>query len=239
MNPVSPQIGAPSSPQVNLVPPEIEQRRSRGRARIGILAGFVVFLLLLVAAWFLAYSSKVSAEEELAIEQDRRPVLVAELATYDYVNDVQAQFENSANARMWAGLTDIDWATQLSGLMAEMPDDIQWTAIQVTQATPYSSAGDDGTIFGSLDMGSVTFVGRSLEPSLVEDFADAVDALPGYQDTWIDSKQIQSNDETDTGFWEYAGATRITFNALSGRIETEQTEVPPELLADDVTEEQN
>ncbi|WP_062078874.1 PilN domain-containing protein [Demequina globuliformis] len=242
MNPVSQSVGAASTAQVNLLPPEIAQRRSQGRARIGIFAGFVVFLLLLAGAYVYSFTTRVAAEDELAQEQARRPQLVTELASYDYINDVQAQRENSYNARAWAGLTDIDWATQLAGLNAAMPDDIQWTSMQVTQATPYSAAGDDGTVFGSLDMGTVAFVGRSLEPLAPADLVDSIDALSGYQDTWIDSSQIQSSADSDVFYWEYAGATRITFNALSGRVETAQTEVPPELLEDnagEANEEQN
>lgn len=230
MNPVDASIGAPSMAQVNLLPPEIAQKRSQGRARVFILLGFVLFVLLIVAVWFFAFTLRVSAEDELATEQERRPVLMAELATYDYVTEVQAAHDNSVLARIWAGATDIEWASQLAGLMEAMPEDVQWTSIQVSQATPYSNAGDDGTVYGSIDMGSLVFVGRSLEPVLTADLIDAIDGLPGFADTWIDSKLIQGDLEDDVAYWEYAGATRITFNALSGRITTEQTEVPPELL---------
>lgn len=231
MNPVPASINAPAAPQVNLLPPEIEAKRSQGRARIIILFGLIAFVLVLGAAWFLAYSARVEAEQDLALEQERRPTLVTELATYDYVRDVQAEAENSANARAWAGATDIDWATHMTALLAAVPEDVQLTGIQMVQTTPYGGATAAGTDFASLDMGSITFIGRALEPGLTTDLVVAFDGLPGFSGTWVDSKEIQANEDTDTGYWEYTGSTRITVTALSGRIETEQTEVPPEVLA--------
>ena len=50
MNPVPAGVKAPQAPQVNLLPPEIAERRSQGRARMMILFSLVVFVLLLGGA---------------------------------------------------------------------------------------------------------------------------------------------------------------------------------------------
>jgi Tfp pilus assembly protein PilN len=230
MNPVPGTVKAPLAPQVNLLPPEIAERRNQGRARGLILLSLVAFLLLLGGAWFYAITVRQGAEQDLADEQARRPVLMAELAEYDYLNVLADDYENSLLARAWAGSTDIDWSSQLAQILGAVPADIRLTDLQVTQGTPVSPAGTDGTVFGTPDMGVITFVGRSSKPGLVPDLQDALDALPGFTGAWVEAVALESEAESDTVFWQYTGSVRVTFQALSGRIESEQTEVPAELL---------
>ncbi|WP_084078243.1 hypothetical protein [Demequina sp. NBRC 110057] len=195
-----------------------------------ILISLVVFVLLIVAAWFIAYSARTQAEDDLAAEQQRTTELNTQLAEYNYINDLADVYENSIMARAWAGSTDIDWAAQLEVLFGAFPDDVQWTDVQISQATPYGGLGTDGTDFGTIDMGSLSFTGRSLDPISTAEWMDAIDALPGFSTTRVDSQAIAGNEGSGTEYWEFSGTTRITFNALSGRTVTEQTEVPQELL---------
>ncbi|WP_062526930.1 PilN domain-containing protein [Demequina rhizosphaerae] len=230
INPVPGSIGAPAAPQVNLLPPEIAARRSQGRIKALIVIVFGLFLVAVAAVYFLVLGIRTAADNELQAEQDRRLELQTELASYGYINVLADKFENSLKAREWAGSTDIDWATHLTALLNAVPEGLTFTDMTMAQGTPAGAVAGDGTDFANADMGSVAFTGRAESPELTADLIEAFDALPGFSDTWVEAKQINSNEETDTVYWEYSGATRITYTALSGRTETEQKKVPQALL---------
>jgi len=226
MNPVPGAVNAPHAPQVNLLPPEIGLRRSASRARAVIFTGVVIFVLLLVGVWFLAFSSRQSAESALADENAKTPQLQAELATYDYIPVLEASLSNSVSARAWAGSTDITWYNHLSALLKAIPRDTRITSLAVSQATPSAPVANDGTVFGVPDLGSVNFSGTTTAPINAAALQDAIDALPGFQDTWIDVTAVAPIGESKDAYWSYSGGTRLTASALSGRTETEQTQVP-------------
>lgn len=226
MNPVPASLGAPAAAQVNLLPPEIEAKRTQGRAKAMMFVALGLFVLLLGVAWFFAFSARKSAEDNLAHEKDRRPELVAELASYDYIKDIAAQRENSVLARQWAGASDIIWADYMTALVEAVPSDIALTDVVMAQGTPFGPAGSDGTIFGLNDMGSVAFTGEAESPELVADLVEAINAVPGFYDTFVEVNKLASNDETDTVYWEYAGAARVSYFALSDRTVSTQPTAP-------------
>lgn len=226
MNPVPSAVNAPHAPQVNLLPPEIGLRRSASRARAIIFAGVVIFVLVLVGVWFLAFSSRQSAESALADANARTDQLKAELATYDYIPKLEAQLNNSVNARAWAGSVDITWYKQLSAFLKAMPADARLESLSIAQATPSAPISDPATVFGVPDLGAINFSGTSTSPINVAALQDAIDALPGFQGTWIDTTAMTTLGSSDKPYWTYSGSTRITSSALSGRTVTEQTQVP-------------
>lgn len=237
MNPVPASVNAPGAAQVNLLPPEIAAKRNEGRAKVLMVASLMVFVLLLGAAWFFAYSARTSAEQDLADEQALRPELTTELATYDYVKVVEAQKDNSILARQWAGSSDIIWGDYTAALLKVVPDDVTLTDILMAQGTPFGPAGSDGTIFGLSDMGSLSFTGRAASPELVADFVDAVNSVPGFYDTFIEVSKVGTSDTTE--YWEYAGSVRVSFSALSDRTVTTQTTAPVREDADVATDEES
>jgi Tfp pilus assembly protein PilN len=226
MNPVPASVNAPAQAQVNLLPPEIEAKRTQGRAKAMIYVGLALFVVLLGVAWFLAFSARQSAESQLADEEAKRPQLVAELASYDYIKSIELQKDNSLLARQWAGASDIIWGDYTAALLNVVPDDVTLTDIVMSQGTPFGPAGSDGTVYGLNDMGSLAFTGRAASPELAADMIEAVNSVPGFYDTFVEVNKIAASDEGDTVYWEYSGATRISFEALSDRTVTTQTEAP-------------
>ena len=226
MNPVPAAVNAPRTPSVNLLPPEIGERRARQRARFVILLGMGVFVLLLVGAWFFAYSNRQAAESDLALEQDLTTQKQQELASYSYLPALEDQLANSVNARAWVGATDIEWGSQLKAFFSALPKDVRLTNVVVTAASPTAPVMSDGTPLAVVDYGDLSFAGTSAQPVSVSAFQDAIEALPGFANALIQVTTMESNDDTDTVYWTYSGTVRITSNALSGRTATTQEVVP-------------
>lgn len=222
MNPVPAAVGAPRTPLVDLLPPEIEMRRKAKRARTFIVVMVFVFFALLAGAWFYLFSARIAVEADLAAEQELTEIKTAELATYDYLPVLRAALENAVNARALAGSTDITWATQLNSVLTATPSSISIVTIAVSGATPAEPVSLDGTPFEQPDLGQLNFSGEAASPAEVATFQDAIDALPAFRNTYITSISLAPVNDGEVPFWSFTGSTRITANALSGRTETEQ-----------------
>lgn len=227
MKAVPEAVGAPRTPLVDLLPPEIEMRRKAKRARRLILVVVVLFFALLAGAWYYTYSARTSAESDLAAEQDKTAIKREELAKYDYIPVVQAALDNAVNARALAGSTDITWATQLNSLLTAAPTDVSLTTLAVSAATPSEPFLLDGTPFQQPDLGQLYFSGEAASEAEIAAFQDAIDALPAFRNTYITSLTLGAVDDGDVPYWTFTGSTRITSNALSGRTETEQQFATP------------
>lgn len=227
MNPVPAAVGAPRTPLVDLLPPEIEMRRKARRSRRLIVVMVLLFFTLLAVGWFYIFTARMAAEADLAAEQERTAVLQEELATYDYIPVVRAALENAVNARALAGSTDITWATQLNALLTAAPSDLSLVTLAVSGATPSDPVVLDGTPFEQPDLGQLYFSGHAANETQVVALQEAIDALPAFRNTYITSISLASVNEGEVPYWIFTGSTRITDNALSGRTETEQELVTP------------
>ncbi len=227
MNAVPVSVGAPRTPLVDLLPPEIEMRRKEGRAKGLIVFAVAVFLVLLVGAWYFLFSVRTAAESDLAAEQERTVAKQEELATYDYIPVVRAALDNAVSARAWAGSTDVTWATELNSLLTATPTGVSLTSIVVAASTPSNPYSLDGTPFQQPDLGQLFFSGEAASEVAVAAFQDELDALPGFQNTSIVSLTLAEVDEGGVPYWIFTGSTRVTWNALSGRTVTEQELTTP------------
>ncbi|PKQ17983.1 MAG: hypothetical protein CVT68_05720 [Actinobacteria bacterium HGW-Actinobacteria-8] len=222
MNAVPAAVGAPRTPLVDLLPPEIEMRRKENRAKRLIVFVVVVIFALIAGTWYLAYSVRTAAESDLAIEQDLTAAKQEELATYDYLPVVQAALDNAVNARATAGSADITWATQLNSLLIATSPNVALTTLAVSAATPSEPLLLDGTPFQQPDLGQLFFSGEAVSEAEVAALQDAIDGLPAFQNTYITSITVGPPVEGGVPFWTFTGSTRISLNALSGRTVTEQ-----------------
>ncbi len=227
MNAVPVAVGAPRTPLVDLLPPEIEMRRKQRRAKRLVLVVVVLFIALLAGAWYFTFSLRLAAESDLALEQDKTAAKQAELAKYDYIPLVRAALDNAVAARTLAGSADVSWAAQLNSLLQATPADVALTSLAVSAATPSSPFLLDGTPFQQPDRGQLFFSGDAASEAEVAAFRDAIDALPGFERTNITSLSMGTDTGGGVPYWTFTGSTRITSNALSGRTETEQSFAAP------------
>ena len=227
MNAVPLIVGAPRTPLVDLLPPEIEMDRKAKRAKALIGVAVLLFLVVLVGAWYATFAMRKSVESDLAAEQEKTPAKQVELATYDYVPLVYATLDNAVTARAWAGGSDITWATQLNSLIAAVPTNVALTTMAVTAANPSEPFMLDGTPFQQPDLGQLFISGDAATEADVTALQDAIDALPAFRNTYITSVAVAASTDGEVGYWTFTGTTRITSNALSGRTVTEQPILTP------------
>src|SRR5688572_4007945 len=125
-------------PQVNLLPPEIEQERRFRRTQLGLGAG-VVAALGVVAVLFLAANSQVSsAQGDLADSKRQTSQLEAKAAEYSQVPLVYSQVE-AARAQLELAMgKEIRWSFYLNDLSLKTPRNVWLTSM--TTSTVEASA---------------------------------------------------------------------------------------------------
>jgi hypothetical protein len=234
MNAVSNSVNAPRVPQVNLLPPEVAARRSRGRVRALIVVLLILFFFVLVAAWYFAFTVRMAAESELTEQQERGVELNAQLAEFSDIPELEAELHNSRMARFWAGSVDVIIADVFSALVEVMPTGVRFEMVEYKLDDPYGDAGGDGTIFSTDDIGQLTFIAHSNEPVLAADLIEAIDSLPGHHRTYVTVVEIQGDGSVP--YWEISGTSRVTENVLSGRVITELD--PARLIPDEEEDEE-
>jgi Tfp pilus assembly protein PilN len=171
-------------PQVNLLPPEIEQERRFRRTQFGLGAA-VVASLGVVAVLFLAASSQVSsAEGELADSKRETTKLEARTAEYSQVPLVYSQVE-AARAQLELAMgKEIRWSFYLNDLSLKIPNNVWLTTMTVTPneavaVAPAPVAGP-ATAYIQSGVGAVTFDGQAMKHNDVAAWLDSLGKQKGY-----------------------------------------------------------
>jgi len=207
-------VKAPTAPQVNLIPPEVESRRAKGRSRALIIVAFAMFIVLLVAlVGFVELQAK-AAEDELALENARTQELNAQIAQYDHVPVIQAELLNAKNARLYLGGTEILLSELVTEITRAMPESVSFEGLLWSPTTPFGIAGQQTGPFSAPDVGVLSFSGRSLEYPDIADLEEALNSVPGLARATITGGTRQVEIGTS---YSFNGTVRITAIALSGR----------------------
>ncbi len=207
-------VKAPAAPQVNLIPPEVESRRAKGRSRALIIVAFVMFIVLLVALVGFTELQARSAEDRLALENAKTQALNDEIALYDHVPVIQAELLNAKSARLYLGGTEILMSDLITGLTRAMPESVSLQGLTWLPTTPFVVAGQEAGPFSAPDIGVLSFSGRSLEYPNIADLEEALNSVPGLARTTIPGAARQVEEDE---YYTFSGSVRITAVALSGR----------------------
>lgn len=221
MNPVPASVKAPALPQVNLLPPEVGERRTRSRlVRIaGVFA--VVFVIFLAAGFLLVDNLRRSAEDELAFEQQKMTALNTEIAQYQVVQNIKSELTSAEQARVFVGNTDVVRAEVSSYLLGAMPEGTTLTEYTMGITTFANAAGDASDPFAKPSVGTISFTVHS--PSFVaandvELRLEAYDAFSQVRVVDASNVELEGAEEGDqeTGF-TLTGTIRVTYDVFTER----------------------
>lgn len=226
MNPVPAAVKATALPQVNLLPPEVEKRRAVARQRAASFAILGVFVVGLGGVWFwLQTAANEALDAQLEAEAERTRIQT-EIAKYSEVGIVEAQLANAENARLYAAGTEVSMAEFWPELVNSFPDDVTIEALGQNLMTLGASASLEGTLFGSPDIGVITFTviapsyqsAPAIEDSLNEsDFLDFARVNSIEVITAVDNPEGATEGAPTTGTYRMAGVARVNFSAFTQR----------------------
>lgn len=207
-------------PQVNLLPPEIEEERRFRHVQLGLGAG-VLASLGVVAAIFLAANGQVAdAEEGLNDSKRQTTRLEAQAAEFSQVPLVYSQVE-AARAQLELAMgKEIRWSFYLNDLSLKTPNKVWLTNMTVaaneaaTAAVPAASA-PEATGYINPGLGSVIFEGNAMRHNDVATWLNSLAKQKGYdQPYFTDSTKEEIGEQAVVRF---RSQVSITEDALSKR----------------------
>ena len=201
---------APALPSVNLLPPEIAERRQFRRVQLCLGGGLVATVGVVALLQLSALGATADAERELQSATAQGAALRTEATAFAEVEGVYARAD-AARALLAQAMSDeVRFSGLLDALSVTLPDDVWLKSITFTQATPAATAAA-----GTPGIGTVSFTGVALSHDDVAAWLESLSRQPGYADAYLSEATTGLlGGRTTVGF---TSTVTLTPAALSGR----------------------
>jgi Tfp pilus assembly protein PilN len=208
-------------PRVNLLPPEIFERRQLQRAQAGL--GVVVLAALVgVGLVYVSGGSKVTdAKSRLAASQATQADLQSQLNQLSFVTAEAAQATAAQNMLTQATASTIPFSTYLADLSLLTPKNVWFTSVTLTAAVAPGSITDPAS--APATVGSVSFAGQALAHNDVATWLDNAAKEVGFADPYFSSSTESAIPGTGTApgttpkTWvTFSSSVNLTSAALCG-----------------------
>ncbi|MCB2175881.1 MAG: hypothetical protein KQH57_08735 [Actinomycetales bacterium] len=213
--------GAPSVPQVNLLPPEVRASRVLGRLKVWLGVGLLAVVLGVGLGFVWAAWTAKQAEQDLAEVQDRNQSLLAQQNQYAEVPTVLRQLSDLTDARSFGMQAETLWQPYLAAIAAVTPTEVSVVDVSVNQVTPWSTSvtalPDPLATAGTV--GNVSITGRSQTVPDTSTWEDGLAAVPGVVDVNVVTVQLSADQEKT--FYQVTATMNITTDAFANRFVAE------------------
>lgn len=211
--------GPPVQPGVNLLPPEVHQRRAARRMRSWLVLAVAVVVALVVGGVVWATGEVEAAEERLQASKDEHERLKTEEALYWEVPIVLAELSNAENADTLSMWREIIWEPYMHEIIAVLPDDVVYErfAVQTPGATDGMLA--PGHPLETTSYAWIQFEGHTEVRPDVAAWIEAIEGIEGFEHAWVDFVTLEGDaeDEGDVVGYHFQGDIDLNADALSGR----------------------
>lgn len=190
MNPVPASFKIPPVARVNLLPPEVGQRRERKRTRGLWIFGLTVLVIGLAGAYVWATLQVGAAEEQAEQEQLRTTQLQGEIAALTEVDQIKSRITNAESARMFVAANEVYWPLLLATVDGAVPEGV--TVREVTHSlTPMgqtpTGAASPMDIAGVGSMRVTLVVPANIDAATIQ---ERFDGVPMFTRTYVlDARQ--------------------------------------------------
>jgi len=208
-------LGAPRSPQVNLLPAEIRAGRVLGRVKIWLAVVLVVTVVLAIAGYVGSGRVERSAADGLAAKQAEVQRLVAEQSIYKEVPLIKAQIASTESARRLGMSTEVLWKGYLGAIQAVTPAGVTIKNLTTELPNPVLPASVSAVPLVSPSLGSISFVGQARTLPDLSAWTEALDAIPGLADATFATATL--TDDAGLVYYEIATTVQVNDIALASR----------------------
>jgi Tfp pilus assembly protein PilN len=207
-------------PRVNLLPPEIEERKRLKQIQVGLGAAVAASVGVVGLLFMGASSSVASAQEDLDAATARGTQLRAEAATYANVTAVYAQAAAAQALLTQAMGEEVRFSRYMNDLSLTVPDNV-WvknvTFAQTGAGAPAAGAAPAAAApaAGEPAIGTVTFTGVGFSHDDVAVWLESLAGQKGYA-----NPDFSNSTEALLGTRKvvnFTSTVQLTSSALSGR----------------------
>ena len=209
--------GAALLPRVNLLPPEIEERRAFRRVQLGLGAGVAAAVGVIGLLVVSAGHSVSAAQEDLDAATAKQAVLNAEVAKYRNVTAIYAQAD-AAQAQLSTAMGDeVRYSQLLNDLSLTVPSNVWLKNIAITTAATAAPApGTAAPVAGATPtLGTFTVSGVGFDHDDVAVWLESIAGLKTYDSPYFSNstESLIAKRKVVT----FTSNANITREALSGR----------------------
>jgi Tfp pilus assembly protein PilN len=192
-------VPAYAPPSVNLLPPEIGQRRALRKLQYGLAAGVVACAAVVGVLYMGASSGKSDAQSRLDAANAQKVLLQGQTAKLSFVSAEKAQID-AARASLKAAMgSEVLWSKTLDDLRLRLPDGVRYATFTVTAITPVATTAGTtttttpapaatsatATALPSNAIATVNLTGSALNLDAVAEELDQLALVPGFSNVYL------------------------------------------------------
>jgi Tfp pilus assembly protein PilN len=199
-------------PRVNLLPPEIFEKRQLQRVQAGLGIVVIAAVVGVGLVYMSGGSSVTDANARLQASDDTHAALQAQLNHLSYVTAQQNQEDQAEAMLTQATATEIPFSTYLADLSLLTPTNVWFTAVNIASTVPVgtltSAAGAPASV------GTVTFTGQALAHNDVATWLDNAAKEVGFANPYFTT----STESLVPGTGTVPGTTAKTWVTFSSSV---------------------
>lgn len=185
-------------PQVNLLPPEVQQARAMRQARRVVVGAIIATVVVAASGVGGAYLYSEGTARNLASAQADSQRLLSTQATFAQVTSVRQKLVQAAAAHRSITAHVVDWEPYFDALSASLPSTLQIRSMAVDSTTASAQTGAvQVAAAGPPHVATVTVHVLTPRLSPVQTWLAALPALKGYVDASPGSVTSDPNGELD------------------------------------------
>jgi Tfp pilus assembly protein PilN len=214
-------LGTYVVPKVNLLPPEIDEKKAQQRAYVA-MGAVVVAAVGAVGVLYAAQSSRIGkAQDELAAAKSRQATLSAEQQKLVYVDGVFAKVDANEALLRRAVEKRIPWSRNLHDLALTMPDGVWLKSMTIAQKVDGTPAAEE-PVLANDNLGTVKFEGRAFTHDQVATWLAGMAKVKAYDNAYITKSELKvpSEEEAAAGarrYIEWVGEITISAKAVDSK----------------------
>ncbi|PID54156.1 MAG: hypothetical protein CSA58_07635 [Micrococcales bacterium] len=220
-----------SVPRVNLLPPEVLERRAVRKVKIGAAAGLVATLAVAGGLYTMAAIDRGHAQDDLAAQQQINTQLQAEADKYVQVPRILSLIDAAKQGQREAMSRDIAWSTVVGQIAATYPSDVWLTNLKASlNAEELADAGSVPTL-ADPGVATVTVDGQARSHPAVANWLDSLETVPNVAGTSLSVSELVEEDGQVVA--EYTNTATLGKGAYTHKYDQVETETEADQAAED------
>jgi len=187
-----------ASPRVDLLPPEVADRKKGAALRRGIVMGVVGALVLSAGAYAFGSWQSIQASVKLADSQAETTELLRQQTEFNEVRTLLAQRDTISDARMTGALTEINWNSFYNEVLPTLPPNVGMGGFVVLTSSPIRDYTGTNVLTVNDPAAQVGFTVVSPNLESLATWLVNLKALPGYAHATMTPAVIEGNVYTAT-----------------------------------------
>jgi Tfp pilus assembly protein PilN len=201
---------------INLLPPELEQKKAARRRVVGLFALGIAFLALLALITYWQNGKVQIAKDDLARQEQVNEETQQKITALAGARDLRTEYEDGVSRVESVLASDVPWAKLFNDLARVIPDRV-W----LTSFTGTVQADENTDVVGQLQVAATAF-----------DYPDASawlrvidsDVWPAVAQGWVTSAQVSTIG--DNPVVDFQSSASLTAAGVSSRVEDRIPTVP-------------